>query len=361
MSARNITIVDDELSMRTYIQMMLEGQAYNLSSCNSGVALLEMLKHGAQPDLIILDVVMPQLNGFETCEQLKAHPQWRHIPVILVTVLDAKEALVKGMEAGADDFLQKPVNKLELITRVRSMLRIKQQYDELEKTLRLREQLTNMIVHDMSSPITSIQLHTALMAENTTDINQREHLDMIRLSAERLDGFVSDMLMMAKLKQSKLHLNKTPVDILDLLQEAEKNFTIIAHSKNIHLSFQLPEESKMIELDESLFSRVVANLFSNALQYSPANSEVTVTLEYIASTEQSVGIHMEVKDQGVGIPACDRKRIFDQYEVVELKKKGLKQIGLGLTFCKMVVDAHDGNIHVRANQPTGTIFSVEIN
>jgi signal transduction histidine kinase len=350
-----IMIVDDELSMRTYVQMMLEPQGYDLMLLENGFELLDELSKPNIPDLIILDVIMPMMSGFDACRKIKANPRWQHIPIILVTVLETKEAILQGMEAGADDFLQKPVNYHELQARVRSMLRIKNQYDELEKILHLREELSNMVIHDMSSPITLIQLHTALLEEQITDPKQREHLEMIQVAADRLDSFTNDMLMMAKLEHSKLRVNLSEVEINEVILNAEKHFGIMAKSKGIELKLELPAQPLKLFLDQHLFSRVVANLLTNAIQYSPPQSKVVLRLQNI-----NKHLKLQIIDEGVGIPEIDRERIFNKFEVVELKKKGIKQIGLGLTFCKMAVDAHGGKIYAQENQPHGSIFTVEI-
>lgn len=358
--SKKIMIVDDELSMRLNVQMMLDEQSYETSLFANGQELLQGLQ-SVQPDLIILDVVMPGMDGFEVCRRVKENPKWQHIPIILVTVLEAKQVLLKGTEAGADDFLQKPLNKLELLARVRSMLRIKRQYDELEATLRLREELSNMVVHDMSSPITSVLLHATLLSEHVTDPEQREHLDMILASAERLDAFVNDMLMMAKMEHSKLLLHREMVDVRTLTAEVVKGFDIIARSRKIILAQELPSNTLRLSLDSNLFRRVVANLLANALKYSPQESTVTLRLEYLRRENDSRHhLRLEVIDEGPGIPEQDRARIFDKFEVVDLKKKGVQQIGLGLTFCKMAVDAHEGVIYVDGHEPSGCRFVVEI-
>jgi signal transduction histidine kinase len=358
-SRRKILIVDDEQSTRLRLQSMLKSENYEIMLLANGQELLEKLADIA-PDLIILDLMMPGVDGFEICRHLKASSQFQHIPIILVTVLDTKKALTTGIEAGADDFLQKPVGELELRARVRSMLRIKSQYDELQATLRMREELSNMIVHDMSGPIVSVLLHATLIEEKVTNAELLKHLEMIRLAADRLDSFVNDMLMLAKMEESKLRLNPSEVDINQLILDTEKHFRIIAHSKGIELKLGLPTPSLKISLDPNLFRRVIANLLANALQYSPTGTSVTLNLSIKYDDDNQAHLRMQVIDQGSGIPKEYRKRIFEKFEIVSLKHQGVAQIGLGLTFCKMAVDAHGGQIYVKPNQPQGSIFVVEI-
>jgi two-component system sensor histidine kinase/response regulator len=243
-----ILIVDDELSMRRRLESMLMNQDYEIILLADGKELLDKIGE-IVPDLIILDLMLPGIDGFEACRRLKSNNRFQHIPIILVTVLDAKTVLTEGVSAGADDFLQKPVSKLELQARVRSMLRIKRQYDELDATLHMREELSNMIVHDMSSPIISMLLHTSLMEEKITDPQLLEYLKMIRMAADRLDSFVNDMLMLAKMEQSKLRLNPSEVDLNQLILDAEKHFSIIAHSKGIELKLVFYSMFKFFFLD----------------------------------------------------------------------------------------------------------------
>ncbi|MEK7991510.1 MAG: hybrid sensor histidine kinase/response regulator [Thiotrichaceae bacterium] len=354
-----IAIVDDERSMRMQLESLLNSDEYELALFESGMALLDKLA-GLNPDLIILDLMMPVIDGFEVCRQVKAQAQFQHIPIILVTVLDASKALVEGLEAGADDFIQKPVSRLELRARVRSMLRIKKQYDELDAMLKMREELSNMVVHDMSSSIISVQLNATLMQEKPMDEEQKNHLDMILMAADRLDEFVNDMLMLAKMEQSKLRIHSTMTHIQQLILDAEKHFKIIAQSKGIELKLILPNMQLNIALDANLFRRVLANLLSNALQYSPEGTTVTVKLEILPPDQKGHHLRLQVIDEGSGIPEAYRHRIFEKFEVVELKKKGVAQIGLGLTFCKLAVDAHCGKIYVAPNRPSGSMFIVEI-
>ncbi|RKZ92854.1 MAG: hybrid sensor histidine kinase/response regulator [Candidatus Parabeggiatoa sp. nov. 1] len=355
---RKIVIVDDERSMRLQLEAMLITENYDITLLGDGKELLDKLPE-LMPDLIILDLMMPEVDGLEACRYIKNNSQFQHIPIILVTIT-GKKALAQGLEAGAVDFLQKPVNKTELRARVRSMLRIKKQYDELQATLRMREELSNMIVHDMSTPIISVLLHATLMTEKITDTELLSHLEMIRMAADRLDSFVNDMLVLAKMEESKLRLNPSVENINQLVLDAEQHFSIIAQSKGIELKLALPTLPLKMSVDSNLFRRVISNLLANALQYSPSGTTVTLNLSVRYTDDNEPHLHMQVIDQGAGIPEEYRHRIFEKFEVVDLKKKGVPQIGLGLTFCKMAVDAHGGNIFVKPNHPQGSVFVVEI-
>ena len=195
----HILIVDDEASARQTMEMLLLGEGYLFTFAGDGYeALAELDDMDVEPDTILLDVMMPDMDGFELCRRLKNHPRWGHIPIILVTALDSKADLARGLEAGADDFLHKPVNGLELRARVRSMLRIKHHYDALMATMNLREDLSNMIVHDLRAPLANILVYCDLLEEYVAPAGEPA-LQTIREESERLSSFVTDMLLMAKM------------------------------------------------------------------------------------------------------------------------------------------------------------------
>jgi two-component system sensor histidine kinase/response regulator len=355
----HILIVDDEPSARDALEALLFRQGYDLAFAASGPEALACLNE-IKPDVILLDVMMPGMDGFRVCQRLKTDKRWRHIPIILVTAFDSKEDLALGLDAGADDFLPKPVKGLELRARVRSMLRIKKQHDELEATLRLREDLANMIVHDMRNPLTAILGFSQLLKRNITARDALEDIEVIWTQARRLESFLNDMLMLTKMEKGKLILNRSTVDINQLLLEVQKSHSVIVRSKRINLVTDLPEEARPISLDANLIQRVLDNLISNALEFSPAESTVTLHVEYPGAEPASPHVRIQVLDEGPGIPEKHRDRIFDKFEIVALKKRHIPQIGLGLAFCKMVVEAEGGRISVGANEPKGTVFTVEI-
>ena len=360
-----ILIVDDETIVHDVLEGHLAKEDYRLAFVVTSTEALAYLEENL-PDLILLDVMMPDLDGFSLCRQLKADDRWRHIPVIMVTVLRSREDMVRGFEAGADDFLHKPVDAVELRVRVRSMLRIKKQYDELQAAFSLREELVQMMMHDMRTPLSVIRGYSSpFMLEQLSDPSA--YLDLfarISTQAQRLETFLNEMLMMAKMESGSLALNRSLVDIHDLIRQLEQLHRPVAQTKEIELAVELPAKSCQILIDPYLFQRMLDNLISNAIKFSPKKSTVTVRVQYPAGNGESkpttAQIRFQVLDEGSGIPAEDRERIFNKYEIVALKQEENLQVGLGLAFCRMVVEAHGGRIYVEANEPTGSIFTVEI-
>ena len=360
-----ILLIDDEPGLLAGLKFRLEADGYRVATASDGHTALAALDKVC-PDLIISDIMMPGIDGFEVCQRLKADARWRHVPVILLTALSGRDVLVRGLDSGADDFLRKPVEAIELRARVRSMLRIKTQFDELEAALRLREDLADMVVHDMRSPLTAIiGFSQLLLVRGFTPSESLEYVDTIHGQAQRLNSFINDLLMLAKMEHGKPILNRSAVDINQLVLQVEKNQRVIAQSREIALLVELPEESRQVSLDANLFERVLDNLISNALKYSPPKSTVTLRVEFPRSETDEVQPHgpsvrICILDEGPGIPEEYRSRIFDKFEIVAMKREGTPQIGLGLAFCKMVVEAHGGRILVDANEPTGAVFTVEI-
>lgn len=369
--SKTILIVDDKLSARETLKGLLTGQNYHLVLAGDGYEALEKVAE-LEPDLILLDVMMPGLDGFEVCRRLKGEAKWQHIPIILVTALDGTEDLARGLEAGADDFLSKPVNGLELHARVRSLLRIKEQFDALQAAIELREDMSAMIVHDMRSPLMSIWWLNELMKEKlggiegVSDDRLREIDELgerINQQVNRLNAFANDMLMLAKLQSGEPNLNYSEVDIRELVLETQQDHLGMAERTKAKLEVVfLPDEPPVIRVDRNLWRRVLDNLITNALKYSPPEGRVRIAVDCseTAGSKRESKLQLTVADEGPGIAEEYRESIFDKYKVAGLKKKEVPQVGLGLAFCKQVVEAHGGRIWVTDNHPNGSVFTIEI-
>ncbi len=359
-----VLIVDDEPSALYTLEMLLSPEPYEIAFASSGRDALLQLQ-GFNPDVILMDVMMPDLTGFEVCRQLKADPAKRHIPIVLVTALNRKEDLVRGLDSGADEFVSKPVNGPELRARVRSMLRIKRLYDEMQETLRLREDLADMIVHDMRSPLYTVMLYADLLEKrNGRDSQHRQLIGKIRAQAHRLNAMLTDMLLLAKRKAGKLVLERTSVDVNVLILEAVQDQMMVAKSEGIDIEIDIPDEGQRCMLDAKLLHRTVDNLLSNAIKYSPVDSRIRLRLEYTLGSlfdeNESGGVRITVSDEGMGIPEELRESIFERFETLPADNDEVSQTGLGLAFCRMVAEAHGGHIRAQPNEPQGSVFIIEI-
>lgn len=384
----SILVVDDEPMGFEVIEAQLYREGYDLTYASSGIEALSRLED-IEPDVILLDVMMPQMNGIEVCSKIKSDPNWKHIPIIMVTALSSKEDLAQAINAGADDFLTKPVNGVELRARVRSMLRIKHQYDTLQATLSLREDLSNMIVHDLRNPLTKILASSSFLLDDS-DLKEEDlrSIELIASAGRQLNSMINDLLIQAKMQSGKMVLNRSSVELNDLVAETLSEFKSVVQSKNIQLKSQLPETSLRVSVDANLIRRLIDNLLSNAYKFSPKDSTITIQVDYLGrrleearreeylsgSTSTNISVKnsslassdvlpapeqatIRITDQGFGISQELKQRIFDKYEVGKLMQ-GVSQLGLGLAFCKMVVEAHGGKIFVEDNQPRGSIFTV---
>ncbi len=363
---KRIAVVDDEPASREALCALLSAEDLDVVSVSSGRELLRRLPE-LLPDVILLDVMMPDLDGYSVCRELKQSITLRHIPIILITALDSMQDRIHGLEAGADEFLSKPVTRLELQARVRTMLRIKMQYDQLERMLELRQALSYMIVHDLRNPLAAVMLYLQLLKRRGSVLPEHmRYLDMATSEAQKMSGFLDDMLMLAKMERGKLSISRSPVYVDHLLEQVRQKMVPYAESQGVTLALKTDGQSYPVVADVALFQRVAENLVANALKFSPAQSVVTVLVEYPRKNlnEEEVNsapaVRLSVSDQGRGIPPEDFVRMFDQYEAVHMKEHGKAELGLELAFCRMVAEAHGGRIYAGNNPDKGAIITVEL-
>lgn len=356
MKIPSVLVVDDDPNNFDVIETFLSDQDYQLHYAASGPDAIESLDTFA-PDLILLDVMMPGIDGIEVCRQIKAMSKWHAVPIIMVTALNSKSDLANCLITGADDFISKPVNAVELRARVHSMLRIKDQYDHVQSLLKLREDMVKMLVHDLRNPLAGILFSLEVLKQQDYPKEKlKSKLDKVYSGAQRLQLLIDDLLQISLLESGKIRLNLIEVDLCQLIQSAISNFDAIVAQKNQSLICQLPEApSRKVLVDETMIHRTVDNLISNAIKFSPPDSEIIVNLEFLKSGDTKI----RVIDSGLGVPDELQSQIFEKYEIGTLMAN-VSQIGLGLAFCKMVVEAHGGEICVRSNHPKGAIFEITL-
>ena len=323
-----------------------------------------------KPDLCILDVSMPagdlavddRSTGFEVCRRIKRDPRTARIPVIFVTALNDTTDRVKAIEAGGDDFLTKPHNRLVLGARVRSLLRLKAATDALEESSRklrelekVRDDLMKMIVHDLKSPLTSVLATLEMMLDGdfgpiTQD--QKNAIGEAESKSEDLLALIEDLLEVRRIEETTLTLDLQAIAPAALLGEVVHEWSHRFHQDGASATVDVTDEAPLFEADKSLLRRVFSNLVQNAISHSP--SSITLTL---SARKEGEGILFTVADNGPGIPPEYHELIFRKFEQVKTANAPrVRSSGLGLAFCKLVVDAHGGRIWVQSVEGQGSAF-----
>jgi PAS domain S-box-containing protein len=228
-----------------------------------------------------------------------------------------------------------------------------------EETLELREDMSNMIVHDLRTPLTTITLAAGLINQYGDRVGQRALIvrkaGQILDSAKQLEKMIDSLLFMAKLESGKILFNPIATDLHYLGAEVIEDFELVANSRDIELRSELPNLGEMIPVDATILRRIIDNLMSNALKFSPVGGQVTLSLEYLPENR----FRVKVADTGTGIAEAEKQKIFQKFEIGSLKRN-VSQTGLGLAFCKMAVEAQGGTLAIADNHPQGAIFIVEI-
>ena len=362
MGKETVLIVDDEERNIKLIRLMLKAEEYHLIAAQSGEEALQAVEE-TPPDLILLDVMMPGIDGFEVCRRLKQEEQTRIIPIVMVTALREKEHRVKALQAGADDFLSKPVDQTELVVRVKSLLRIKSYHEDLlnsnreiaEKNERLeeleeaKEGLSHMIIHDLRNPLTAISVSLEMILLRKQNLNEVQHENLRKCVnyCSDLDRLIQSLLDIRRMEEGKMPLHKEPEDLVALTEETVGEFKSRADLKGVTMSFSSSDGSASLNMDREIIKRVVDNLLNNAIRHTPEGGEITVSVD-IPSGQGSGRVR--VIDNGDGVPSDYHERIFGKFEQAELKGKGLSvgRSGLGLAFCKMAVEGHGGRIWIES-------------
>jgi len=362
-----ILIVDDNPQNIELLEAHLTITGYNTISCNNGADAI-ILAEKEQPDLLILDVMMPKMDGFEVCKRLKASPKTKLIPIIMLTALKDIDNKIKGMEAGAEEFLSKPFNKLELLTKVKSLLKIKFLHEDLENSNNeltialnnskqlehLKNDLIHMLVHDLKNPLHGISLSLSLVLEEQVGplfAEQKEFIRDAKMGAESLLRMVNDLLDVTKMEESKMKLVYEEFDINELSATVLKNLEIVALENNLTVSL-VSLEPRLLNADKNIVERILNNLISNAIKHSYSHQKV----EIMTYTENN-SIVTAIKDSGEGIPKEFHDKVFEKFGHVDSKKMGYKfDTGLGLTFCKMAIEAHGGKIWLESEPGKGSTF-----
>jgi K+-sensing histidine kinase KdpD len=357
----SVLVVDDTVENLRLLASILEPAGYEVRPVTNGRQALQAAEHDP-PDLVLLDVNMPGMSGYEVCVAFKAHPRLREVPVIFLTALSDISDKVKAFSVGGVDFISKPFHLEEVQARVRTHLELRRahlelrgSYQKLQQLEHLRDDLVHMIVHDMRSPLTVLAGHLKFLEEESDKLSQEgvEDLRAATLGAQTLARLANDLLDVSRMEEGKLPLQLARHDLCSLAGRVQKSLRSFERSRSVELSPCTPVQ---VVCDAGLISRTLENLVTNAIKHAPSGSVVWIDLGV-----QSDRVRIAVRDQGDGVPVEARQRIFEKFGASAARSAtGYHSVGLGLAFCKLAVEAHRGRVGVDTNEPQGSIFWFEL-
>lgn len=357
-----VLVIDDEEVIRMTTAAQLAAAMVEVVLATSGKSGIS-LALSEKPDVILLDVMMPELDGYATCRLLQADPATRPIPVILLTALSGRDEVLRGLEAGAVDFLTKPVSGVELRARVAAMARLKRMRDELDHANRVQRELLHMLVHDFRSPLAA--LHANLWSMRHAFAPDSPHADSLsdaRNAAQRLVTMVGQMVAIGQADRRDGDEAMAQVGLYDHLQAAARLLRPLAQLRQVSLQLAEPDaetRGSWVRGEAQLLQRAIENLLSNAIKYTDEGTAIDLTLQRVA-TPGGPRLQLQVADRGPGVPAADRERIFARYATLPHSGADVPQLGLGLAFCRFAAQVHGGTIEVADRADGGATFTLDL-
>ncbi len=355
-----ILIVDDVVSNVLLLKILLTNEKFQVCTANCGNMCIEQAR-AEKPDLILLDVMMPDISGFDTAVILKKDPELKDIPIIFLTALNSPADLVKGFQVGANDFLSKPFNKEELVVRVMHQIAlvaakrlIEKQNRELLATINNRDKMYSVIAHDLRSPMASIRMVLNLaVAAISPDVVGQEIFDLIdkaNKESEDVHDLLDNLLKWTKSQTGRLSVVMQDLDLNDIIPGVVDIFEMIAATKKIKLSYT--GGSTIVRADNDMLKTIVRNFMSNAVKFSPEDSSIEITV-----TSDADFAKISVRDHGVGIAADRLSSIFHKGETT-YGTGGEEGSGLGLQLCQDFARKIGGDVMVESVEGEGSTFSV---
>jgi signal transduction histidine kinase len=362
----NILIVDDTPMNLKLLSDMLSRYGYRVRAVRDGEMALRSVQ-SSPPDLILLDIRMPGMDGYEVCTTLKTDPQNGDIPVVFISALNDSDDIVRGFEVGGADYVTKPFKFREVLARVENQLTLVRQKQEIEETRKRERQyyetLNNMkdrfisaATHDMKNPVALIIGYATLLENSPTALSNPEILDFvegIQKGSNKLLRLITEMLDLIQI-ESGYFLTLEPTDLQALIGTTIESYRLLASEKQITLQYESDDVQTIARIDASKFERVLDNLISNAVKYTANGGQVAVR-----KLDERTQVVIEIEDSGYGIPKDALKRIFEPfYRVGDEMHQEQEGTGLGLAVTKTIIDQHQGELYVESQVGQGSIFTI---
>lgn len=356
-----ILIVDDVVSNVLLLKVLLKNEKFKTVTASDGLEAIQQAEKEL-PDLILLDVMMPQMDGFETAMHLKNNPTTAGIPIIFLTALNSTQDIVKGFQAGANDFITKPFNKEELLVRVNHQISlvaakklILERTEELRKTIVGRDKLYSVIAHDLRSPLASIKMVLNMMvlglSEDVIGKEMYQMLQMVNHSTEDVFSLLDNLLKWTKSQIGKLNVVYQDFRIDEVVEGVLDIFSLVSKSKNIQLVND-SIDTVTVHADVDMVKTILRNLLSNALKFSYEGSQIV-----IGSHVEADMVVISVKDSGKGMSADDKEKLLKtETHFSRYGTNNEEGSGLGLLLCQDFAIKNGGNLWFESEEGKGSTF-----
>ena len=360
-----LLVVDDIAANRDVLSRRLKRQGHVVETADNGVDALRRM-HETAFDLVLLDIMMPDMDGYEVLRCIKADAALQHIPVVMISALHEVQSVVRCIEAGAEDYLTKPFDPTLLKARVRSCLekkrgrdreailfeQLQKNYQRLQELEKLRDDMRNMIVHDLRVPLTAVIVGVEMLEKDgALSESQREMMTIAAGGGKTMLGMINDLLDVEKMESGSLQLQYEDLSAASLVNGAIEQVASLAGEERIAVIVDIPATLPPFQGDAKKLSRTLVNLIANAIKFTRAGT-VTIT-----AAQEREAMRFAIHDTGEGIPREAFGRIFEKFGQLDSRRVGT---GLGLAFCKLAVEAHGGNIHVESTLGVGSTFAFTV-
>lgn len=349
--------IDDDEANRYAVKIILEKAGFLVESAEDGAHGLELISQ--RPDLVILDIKLPDISGFDLCKKLKSDPKYKQIPVLQTSAtFTTNDHKVEGLDSGADGYLAQPIESAVLVATVRSLLRIRRAEKIAKEAIQSREDMMAIVSHDLRNPLSFIMLQMKLLERhlNADEMDMEKiftKLHAVTNSCLRMNRLIQDLLDVASIEEGKFSIINTTFKASDLVNDVHAMFEDQARSAGVNLNKNFEGTDLIIKGDRERLLQLLSNLISNSLKFTPRHGRIDIGM--ISKHDK---VQFFIKDTGHGIAEEELPHVFNRFWQGHLEKKG--GFGLGLSIVKGIVEAHQGEVGIESEQGKGTLVHFTI-
>jgi two-component system sensor histidine kinase/response regulator len=356
-----ILIVDDNAHARELLRIYLSDAGYEVVEATDGEQSITMVDSAAA-DLVLMDAMLPRMNGFEAARRIKQDHAGDFLPVIMVTTLRDQSSKLLGYRVGVDDFLSHPVDRIELGVRVAGLLALRERHralqlrnEELAELQRFRDEMSSTVVHDLKNPLAVILANLAYSIEELRQLGDAVDPDVAQSLMEseeagrRLLRLLTNLADTARIEANRLHAAEQPTSLARVLSQVATQRRVLASSREIRIEVRAAVDLEA-SLDADLVTRAIENVVDNALRYTPSGGTIAMSAERVGDD-----VEIAIGNSGPPIPVESRHAIFEKFGQSG-QKAGRMNLGLGLYFCRLAAEAHGGTLELRVTDELPTLF-----